>query len=595
MAQGFSNRTRNVTLLLLAAGTACLRLNGGAKLEHSRDPYANLTELTVSARYPGASNWNDYVRTADPATPCDGMDYGYFACIHGGEKRQAFYDGASSCTGYSAQDLLGAFDWECAVAGAGRLVFRSKGLKPGKALADLLEQGAWKPQRLILARDGVPIAASPLMSWWTNAVVPLPDNSTSGTPETLASAGAIYTLTSSRDTAGYVLDADRIGVVIFPGAQLNFVAPALPNCTISGSGAWCILSSPNTVNFAWLEGAIHGPSDGNLRGLTARLSHSVIRGLLTSGFSYGIGAPDELNYSNLFSKITASGNTEYGLYLRGSRNTVLDVNATGNYWGVSTGDIAQWNVLQGIIAADNSIGVNLSSGSDNTLSAVTAPGNRVYNMTVQQGRTSITHALIGANATRSSALTIQNSGENTLSQVTTEAVNMISTNGNKFTGVLRIGSYGCFFILSVTPGLTSACANNGFSDATYLPVTWSPSFLPDYRLSASDSFARNLTGDGSTPNAPFVPGQACPALLSGNVVAVDRAQTPRTFLRNALEFIGDEVGNEDGLCESGETCFYAPNFGAYQGEGDPFSQGSCVFQDGTVTGVTLYAYPVNGG
>jgi hypothetical protein len=65
---------------------------------------------------------------------------------------------------------------------------------------------------------------------------------------------------------------------------------------------------------------------------------------------------------------------------------------------------------------------------------------------------------------------------------------------------------------------------------------------------------------------------------------------------NAVELPGYYPGNNNnGLCESGETCVYSPNFGAYQGEGDPLSQAPCVFSDGTVAGVTMYAYPTNGG
>lgn len=53
-------------------------------------------------------------------------------------------------------------------------------------------------------------------------------------------------------------------------------------------------------------------------------------------------------------------------------------------------------------------------------------------------------------------------------------------------------------------------------------------------------------------------------------------------------------GNENGLCESGETCVYQPNFGAYAGEGALI--GPCHYDDrgGPVTAVTLYAHETNG-
>ena len=66
------------------------------------------------------------------------------------------------------------------------------------------------------------------------------------------------------------------------------------------------------------------------------------------------------------------------------------------------------------------------------------------------------------------------------------------------------------------------------------------------------------------------------------------------FVVHATEAIMDGIGDDDGLCESHETCIYAPNVGAYQGEGDYLTR-SCVFQDGAVTDVTMHAYPINGG
>lgn len=42
--------------------------------------------------------------------------------------------------------------------------------------------------------------------------------------------------------------------------------------------------------------------------------------------------------------------------------------------------------------------------------------------------------------------------------------------------------------------------------------------------------------------------------------------TTVTFLAHANEIFGDGIGNDNGLCESNETCVYNPNIGAYQGQ-----------------------------
>ncbi|MCC7402938.1 MAG: hypothetical protein IT288_00940 [Bdellovibrionales bacterium] len=116
----------------------------------------------------------------------------------------------------------------------------------------------------------------------------------------------------------------------------------------------------------------------------------------------------------------------------------------------------------------------------------------------------------------------------------------------------------------------------------------------DWRLSSSDTVIRNRSGNGSTANETFVAGSTCPSAVSGNRTLTDQNTTPRTFLVNAIEILADGVGNDNGLCESGDACIYSPNFGYYQGEGDYLAAGSCTFQNGTVSNVTMYAYPVNG-
>lgn len=117
----------------------------------------------------------------------------------------------------------------------------------------------------------------------------------------------------------------------------------------------------------------------------------------------------------------------------------------------------------------------------------------------------------------------------------------------------------------------------------------------DFRLASSDTILRNTIGNGLAQNPPFVAGAACPAPVHGNQVMTDNQTVPNTFLLAAFEIVEDSVGDDDGLCESNEACIYAPNFGAYQGEGDYLAAGSCTFANGAVSGVTMYAYPTNGG
>ncbi len=65
-----------------------------------------------------------------------------------------------------------------------------------------------------------------------------------------------------------------------------------------------------------------------------------------------------------------------------------------------------------------------------------------------------------------------------------------------------------------------------------------------------------------------------------------------THLRNAIEILGDGIGNENGLCESVEQCLHTPNIGSYQGHGPLVSAGA--FTDGTLTAITLLRHQSNG-
>src|SRR3954466_7731771 len=80
------------------------------------------TSLSVTPIYPKyGANWNDYVVvsnsalgfTAQPDVACVGTEPSFVSCYHGGELRKATLTGVSSCTGVTAQDDLGVFNWLC--------------------------------------------------------------------------------------------------------------------------------------------------------------------------------------------------------------------------------------------------------------------------------------------------------------------------------------------------------------------------------------------------------------------------------------------------------------------------------------------------
>lgn len=106
----------------------------------------------------------------------------------------------------------------------------------------------------------------------------------------------------------------------------------------------------------------------------------------------------------------------------------------------------------------------------------------------------------------------------------------------------------------------------------------------DSRVLSSASLVYNANG-------AFVSQGPCPASVHGDATELYSA-TP--YLKYATEIFGDRIGNDNGLCESSESCIYSANIGSYQGEGS-YLQNTCVFQNGVganaVSNVKMYAYP----
>ncbi len=109
----------------------------------------------------------------------------------------------------------------------------------------------------------------------------------------------------------------------------------------------------------------------------------------------------------------------------------------------------------------------------------------------------------------------------------------------------------------------------------------------DFRV-VSSSDLHNKSFDYSAGNGAFTASANCPTALFGNNSDTWNGQL---FLRHAVEDLDSIRGDHDGLCESNEDCLYAPNIGAYIGEGTLTD--ACIFQPGAsaLTGIMIRAYP----
>ena len=110
----------------------------------------------------------------------------------------------------------------------------------------------------------------------------------------------------------------------------------------------------------------------------------------------------------------------------------------------------------------------------------------------------------------------------------------------------------------------------------------------DVRFSSTASQISHVNGTFSASSCPT----SVDAATAANVMT-DKAIVPRNYLLNAVEIMFDDIGNDNGLCESNESCLFAPHIGSYLGEGDYGNNGSCSYVGGNgVTNYTVYGYPV---
>ena len=148
-------------------------------------------------------------------------------------------------------------------------------------------------------------------------------------------------------------------------------------------------------------------------------------------------------------------------------------------------------------------------------------------------------------------------------------------------------------------------AGAGFPDLTARgPCTGTASCsILDLALKSTDTLLRNRnalpTGNDVRTHEWFIANNApadqavCDARVPGSVfVPATPNRCDSTFLKHAWELLEDGVGDNDGLCESNETCEVARNIGGYQGHGPLVSAGA--FTPGILTGITLVHRQTNG-
>lgn len=302
--------------------------------------------------------------------------------------------------------------------------------------------------------------------------------------------------------------------------------------------------------------------------------------------------------------ISAINSAYVGIDLWDSSNATihnaLAINVASNAIGGGSSSTITGNTLSQLAIGDSPVGLGLQNSTSSKITGNVVFAGSTTNCSASNSGSGFTSACVNAGLGNASFLekTAASFAASIVGKIATDIQNASDTSGTAtYPTALNIGA---FDFLSFSSWFRSwgkegaafpASDNQGrFSTTSTAGRIW------DSRPVTSDTHIFNRTHSLTTTNSAITANAACPAQLRGDVYLTD--QQSRKYLKNAIEFVGDNRGNENGLCESGEVCVYTPNFGGYQGEGALFSN-SCIFSDNgdainNVTGVTMYFYPTNG-
>jgi hypothetical protein len=588
-------------------------------------------------------------------TVCDfTADTYYSSCIHGGEYRLAEIAGVTSCSGLTATDALDVFNWACDdSSGVARII--STGLKDNMHLSDLIDWSGTPPQWLansVTVNNGTSdIATSSSTAWWSNPIVADNDGGSLAAAGTIyvvtSDPNADYTMDADKiglvvqpgvtlHGAGTASSASVTannrhhlwleGVIdagLFVGTAINWNPvhfSVLRNVTVVNAQDGIFFNQAPTGNL--LSHILVSNAHNGLWLSTGRwniLQHVTV----TNTRANGITAPQ---FSTLID-ITAANNTDGVSMIFGSDNNILlDVTSVNNNNGITT-STAHRNTMMNLAAVNNNTGGIVTGSSDSNIFANLLATENSYGVQENNSNFNSFTGLLKVGNNNIFNCDSPFGGTPGLESVT--CANAGSSDATLTTGVSAAAS----FVEKVTVDDTSNTSDTNGS-APYNSITDWASFDNPYRgwgKDSNDAFPNSLhalrcttidtcriwdwslangdTGDGGSPalqdvlslpsgdntlthtwQAPTA-AAAC-NLIPGAVWNAGAGTCTSTLLRNAVEIIDDGLGNENGLCESNETCLFTPNIGSYQGHGDLITAGA--FTGGTITGVTLLRYGTNG-
>ena len=507
-----------------------------------------------------------------------------------------------------------------------------------------------------VSKDGTSYVTTASSVWWTNPVV-LNNNGISTVSQIhLFNADPGTTLPVNADRAAIVFKTT--GPVIlgssgcgtnpaigtntknFLWIEGNYMSPSGANTSgLSITGKFIVVRNFRIQNFA--AGSCASPGillsnaqnsyfeditvgNGTVAGtngidISTTSSYNYFRNLTVFRVSNaGINVNNSPN--NSFQNVTVMNSSGYGILVTSSLNTsIMNLTvANANNEGLTMNGATNSLLMNGAAINNNPTGATnggLNFGSTGlSIQNIASSGNQNNNFAMVSASAYVTGVFKGANCYLSASTGIgagcTNSGSSDFN---------LGTPGAAFTV-----SSGAIFRDKISTDDTTNTADTAGANANALTLSEWLHFDNPYRGWGLDgTFPGSSTrGAGSGAAAMRIYDWSlkssdtilrntmpCPSDISQlndadtNALNHSFSTGTVTMLRNAVEILGDGIGDDDGFCEDNEACIYTPNIGAYQGHGNLVSASQVTSttktcpdpgSSNTVKNVTLYKYETNG-
>ncbi|HTL11705.1 MAG TPA: SPRY domain-containing protein, partial [Bdellovibrionota bacterium] len=291
---------------------------------------------------------------------------------------------------------------------------------------------------------------------------------------------------------------------------------------------------------------------------------------------------DSANLATLVS-IVSSNNGGDGIYATASD--------TDTFYNIAATDNASWDVDFNNVNAASLGGILMvgTSGTPCHVSGIPLVGSLVDGTCTTSGTDgSSSYSGISSYAVLRPGRSLHDSFKGRVG--TDDGVNLSDSSGaQSFSAVSDWLGFSSFF-----RGWGLNTAGSTWRDVTTMGACTSGTCrIWDWALSAATGNPLVGTVLDGVSQEDFFPSSACPGSANGAFGLTDGGSMA-TFQPHAIEWVGDfdhnPNGNQNGLCETGETCIWDPNFGAFPGEGS-FAGRTCGFSGGTITGVEMHGFP----